>query len=215
MTVDAGSDWVAWHREYDEPDSRLSRRLSVVQAHIRRALEERRGRSVRIISMCAGEGRDVLPVLVEHPLRADIAALLVELNADNAEMARAAAQRADLSGVEVRCADASMTDVYEDAVPADIILACGIFGNISLDDIKLTVEHLPSLAAPGATVIWTRGRWGGEDVTPDIRRWFSESGFEEVVFDGPADVTYAVGSHRLVSAPRPLERGVRLFTFFR
>lgn len=83
MTADARSDWVAWHREYDEPDSRLSRRLSVVQAHIGRALDERRG-PVRIISMCAGEGRDVLPVLAEHPLRADIAALLVELNADNA-----------------------------------------------------------------------------------------------------------------------------------
>ena len=214
MTADAHSDWVAWHREYDEPGSRLSRRLGVVQAHIRVALAGRSG-AVRIISMCAGEGRDVLPVLAEHPLRVDISALLVELDPNNAEMARAAARRAQLARVEVRCADASVTDAYEDAVPADIILACGIFGNISLDDIKRTVEHLPSLAAPGATVIWTRGRWKGLDVTPDIRRWFSESGFEEVVFDGPADVTYAVGSHRLVSAPRPLEHGVRLFTFFR
>lgn len=214
MTVDAGSDWVGWHREYDEPGSRLSRRLRVVQAQLRRALAERTG-AVRVISMCAGQGRDVLPVLAEYPQRMDIVALLVELDASNANIAREAARAANLSRVEVRCADASITDVYEDAVPADIIMACGIFGNISLDDIKHTVERLPSLASPGATVIWTRGRWKGEDVTPDIRLWFAESGFEEVVFDGPADATYSVGTHRLVSAPRPLDRGVRMFTFFR
>ncbi len=212
MTVDADAHWVGWHREYDDPGSRLSRRLSVVQKHIRRALDERTG-AVRIISMCAGEGRDLLPVLAEHPRRMDVAALLVELDASNADVAREAARAAHLSHVEVLRADASITDIYADAVPADIILACGIFGNISLDDVRHTIARLPCLCGPGATVVWTRARRRGNDVTPQIRAWFEQSGFEEIAFDAPEADTFSVGAHRLVAPPREFERGLRLFQF--
>ncbi len=36
-----------------------------------------------------------------------------------------------LRGVEVIAADASMTDAYVGAVPADLVLLCGVIGNIS------------------------------------------------------------------------------------
>jgi hypothetical protein len=35
----AQRDWVAWHRDYDDPGSVLSRRGEVVQAHLRAELE--------------------------------------------------------------------------------------------------------------------------------------------------------------------------------
>ena len=70
-------DWTEWHKPYDDPDSRLARRLAVVQEHLGRALDERTG-PVRLISMCAGQGRDVIPVLATHARRGDVTALLVE-----------------------------------------------------------------------------------------------------------------------------------------
>jgi len=213
MTRDgAAPDWLDWHREYDDPTSRLGRRLAVVQAHLRDAIDARPG-PLRIVSMCAGEGRDLLGVLAAHGRRDDLSAVLIELDAGIARIARDAASRAGLTGVRVECADAAATDSYAGAVPAGIVLACGIFGNISDDDIRRTVGHLPALCAPRATVIWTRGRRREHDATPRIREWFTDAGFEEVRFDAPETETFSVGSHRLVAEPRPLERGITMFRF--
>jgi len=213
--TDAGrSDWVAWHREYDEPDSRLSRRLAVVREQLRRALDAHPG-LVRIVSMCAGEGRDVIGVLRGHPRRDDVTARLVELDERNVAAAREAARAAALDAVEVVHGDAALTDSYSGAVPAEIVLACGVFGNITREDIVRTIERLPSLSAPGATVIWTRGARPERDVAQEIRRWFDERGFEEMAFVAPEGETFRVGVHRLTAEPRAFERGVRLFTFVR
>jgi hypothetical protein len=207
-------NWLEWHRPYDDPTSSLSRRLRVVQRLLREAIDAHPG-PIRLISMCAGQGRDVIPVLAEHPRRDDVAALLVELDPRNADAARAAARLAGLGRVTVRRDDAALTDNYAEATPADIVLACGIFGNISDADIENTVRHLPQLCAAGATVLWTRGRRPDHDLTPQIRRWFAESGFEEVAFEAPEDTHYTVGAHRLVGPPAPIESGLKLFTFIR
>ena len=165
--------------------------------------------------MCAGEGRDVIGVLAEHRGRSEITGRLVELDARNAAIAREAAQAAKLDGVEVLEADAALTDSYDGAAPAEIVLACGIFGNITEEHIRRTINVLPSLCAPGATVLWTRGHFGeGRDVALEICGWFVEAGFEEVAYESSA-LLYRVGAHRLAVPPRPLERGVRMFEFFR
>jgi hypothetical protein len=212
--VPAKRDWVRWHREYDDPDSRLSRRLAVVQDLLRDAIN-RTDVPLRLISMCAGEGRDVIGVLADHPRRNEISARLVELDPRNAGAARASAREAGLDQVEVVEADAALTDSYAGAVPAGIILACGIFGNISEGDIQRTVEQLPSLAAPGAIVLWTRGQRRDATIARTICGWFEAAGFEEVAFVEPENETFRVGAHRLVAEPRPFEGGVRMFEFFR
>lgn len=50
--------------------------------------------------------------------------------------------------VVVVCGDASVTSAYVGAVPADLVLLCGIFGNISDADIRATVAMA---AAPGGS----------------------------------------------------------------
>jgi hypothetical protein len=184
----------------------------MVQARLRDALDRYPNGTVRVISMCAGQGRDLLGVLCEHPRRADVVARLVELDERNVDVARNAAADLHLIGVDVVQADAGTTAAYVGAVPADIVLACGVFGNISDDDIARTVAALPTLCAPGATVIWTRHR-RPPDLTPSIRAWFEEAGFTEVAFDGPTDTVFGVGVHRLVADPRPPAHHRRLFTF--
>ena len=62
-------DWLAWHRDYDEPGSLLSRRLELVQGHLHAELEHAPAGGIRLISLCAGQGRDVIGVLAGHPRR--------------------------------------------------------------------------------------------------------------------------------------------------
>src|SRR5579863_3681351 len=204
------SEWVEWHRGY-APGSPLSKRLEVVQRLTREALDRCAPGPIRVISLCAGDGRDLLGVLDTHPRAVDVDARLVELDPDLAERARSRAAQIS-STIKVVTGDAASTSSYADAVPADIVLACGIFGNVTDDDIQHTVLHLPSLCAPDATVIWTRGTFS-PDLTPTIRGWFAGAGFSEIAFVAIPETTVGVGAHQLTVPPRPYEPGVHLFTF--
>lgn len=208
------TDWLEWHTPYEDESSPLSRRLRSVQRSIRAHLDAQPDETTRAVSACAGQGRDLLEVLATCPAGGRVTARLVELDHRNVAIARAAAMVNGLTGVEVVEGDAGSIDNYAGAVPADLVLFCGVFGNISAEDIEATVRALPQLCAPGATVIWTRGR-REPDLRPAIRGWFGESGFEEVSFDAPEDVFWSVGAHRLTGTPQPLVEGQRLFTFTR
>jgi hypothetical protein len=204
------SEWVKWHEGY-KPAQPLALRLGVVQDLIRSALDGRPPGPIRIISMCAGDGRDLLGVLPDHPRRRDVHARLLELDPALAQRGAARAARVS-STIDVVNADASMTSAYAGAVPADIVLVCGVFGNITDDDIHRTIEQISSLCAPGATVIWTRGTFA-PDLTPAIRTWFEDSGFSELAFVAIPDTTVGVGADLLTSPPRAFDPNVRLFTF--
>ena len=210
MLTMAQNDWFAWHSAYDDPGSGLSRRLAMVQARLAEALHRCPPGRAQVVSMCAGQGRDILGVLARHPRAGDVAARLVESDPRNAALARQGAS--SFPAVEVVEADAGGTDAYVGAVPADILLACGVFGNISDDDVHRTVSAFPSLCAPGATVIWTRHR-REPDLTPQVRDWFHAAGFAEEAFDVSEDTLMAVGSHRLTGRVLPFRAGQYLFRF--
>jgi len=74
MSCVAERDWYDWHAPYDDPESGLSRRLSWVQDRIRVALDEAPPGPFRAISLCAGQGRDLIGVLSGHPRRGDVTA---------------------------------------------------------------------------------------------------------------------------------------------
>ena len=208
-------DWVVWHEGYDDPSSPLSVRLRLVRGHLARALDRAPPGPVRLVSLCAGQGHDVLGVLPGHPRSRDVTAVLVEADPHNVDQARRRAAEAGLSQVEVREADASRVDSFADALPADVLLLCGIFGNVRPKDIRRTVEASPALCAPGATVLWTRHR-RDPDLTPRIRRWFAASGFEEIAFDTPDTGTgTSVGVGRLTAPPGTDLPSEPLFTFRR
>jgi len=202
--------WHAWHASYANSDSALAARLALVQAQVGAALDRAPPGPVRAISVCAGQGHDLIGVLAAHPRRADVSARLVELDPRNVLLARLAAKAARLDAVEVLAADAATTDSYLGAAPADVILVCGVFGNISVDDVLATIENLRQLCAPGATVVWTRHRHP-PDLVPQVVSAFERAGFDELACeDAPP---FAVGASRLRAAPLPLRPGVRLFEF--
>ncbi len=208
-------DYHGWHDEYDDPTSSLAQRLRVVQERLGELLSDAPSGSIRLISMCAGQGRDVIDVLRENARRADVTAVMVELDPRNVEVAREAAARAELTQVEVIEGDASLSDVYATFVPADIVLVCGIFGNVSDVDVENTARNLSMLCRIGASIIWTRHR-REPDLTPRIRRWLGESGFQELRFDAPDNATASgIGTARLIAAPAAFKLGLRFFTFVR
>jgi len=204
-------DWSAWHDDYDHPGTPLARRLADVQGQLRTALDEAPAGPLRVISLCAGQGRDLIEVLADHPRRADVTARLVELDPRNTAVATAAVERLGLDQVEVVTGDASLTDQYAGLVPADVVLACGIFGNISDADIERTISFCPQFCKPGAVLIWTRHR-EEPDLAPTICEWFESAGFE-LVYLSDRDAGYGVGVHRYRGVPQPLVVGEQLFTF--
>ncbi len=207
-------DWGAWHAPYAEPGSPLARRLAIVQAHIARFLDENPERELTVASACAGDGRDLLEVLRRRDDAARVRATLMELDPGNAARARTLATRVPGAGVVVREADAGCTDAYAGAVPADLLLLCGIFGNVEDADVRRTIAAIPELCARGGVVVWTRSR-RDPDLTPSIRRWFREAGLFELAFDAPGGTLVGVGAHRLDGEPRRLRPGRRLFSFVR
>lgn len=208
----APTDWLAWHKSYDDEGSALSRRLRVVQRHIARWMDERPQAALTAISVCAGQGHDLLGVLGPRADAHRIHATLLESDERNVSAARTAIAAAGLRNATVRGIDAGDLRSYRGAVPADLVLMTGVFGNISDADVRRTIAALPQLCAGDATVIWTRAR-REPDLTPRIRSWLHAAAFTELAFHAPADVVFTVGVHRFTGAPQPLSTKGTLFQF--
>lgn len=149
----------------------------------------------------------------------------MELHPDLAWQARDAAAAAGLEGVEVRTVDASDADAYRGAVPADVVLLVGIFGNVADDDVWRLVDFSPQLCQPGATLVWSRGRSfthdlpgvTGGDLNHKIRSRFAAAGFGEVGYEThDSHGLPALGVVRYEGAPVELQTDPDpLFTFLR
>ena len=174
-------DWQQWHRSYEDPSSSLSRRLAVVRRHVSDVLDASRGYPLRVLSLCAGDGRDLLPVLAKRAPPIEFA-VLVERDPVIAETARRTGAERRIEGLSVITGDAGDPEQFAEAYPVDLLLLCGIFGNVSEQDIKTTVSATPGLLRDDGTVIWTRGSTEPA-LRPSIRHLFDEAGLQEMAFD--------------------------------
>lgn len=139
--------------------------------------------------------------------------LLVELDL---ELAAAARHRAETAGVDltVVTGDAGAVATWTDAVPVDLLLLCGIFGNISTDDIQRTIAAAAGVISQRGFVIWTRGGSPTEDLRPLVRQWFAALDFEETFFEAEPE-GYGVGVNQRTPATQVSALPTRLFTFAR
>jgi hypothetical protein len=194
----------------------LSLRLRAVQSMVRAALDEipaDHPEPIRMVSLCAGQGRDVIDVVATHPRGPSVSALLVELDPALAASARArAAELGVADRIRVVEGDASQASLCVDAVPAHVVLLCGIFGNISAADITRTIQAMPGFCVAGGHVVWTRHR-RPPDRTPSIRVDFAAAGFTELAFEAPDGAILGVGHHRLDGATAAFDPSQKLFQF--
>lgn len=206
-------DWVHWHSEYTDPDSSLSHRLSIVQRLIRDAVDRAPSGPIRMLSLCAGDARDIAGALTNHPRTRDISGELIELEPLLVQDAQANVAAAGVA-LDVRCGDAADTEAFANVVPVDVLVLVGIFGNITEDDVATTIRAVPAICRSGATVIWTRHR-RAPDLTPKIRQWFKEAYCSPIDFSSPGPTSFAVASERFIG-DGPAQTQVlpaRLFTF--
>jgi hypothetical protein len=207
-------DYLKWHDAYDDPDSDLYWRLRQVQAYIRATLDQIQGQ-LAVLSLCAGDGRDILEVLAQRDDSSRIHTTLIELHPVLAQRAREFAAMAALANVTVHADDAGNTTAYAGSVPADLVIMMGIFGNISNDDVRRTIQTAPRLCRPGAVLLWSRST-DGVDRNRSVRGWLTKAGFSEVdykEFDHAQGERAALGSARYDGPMLPLMPGQQIFTF--
>lgn len=204
------TDWYKWHQIYDSPNTSIRERLTVIGRHLHQVLDHA-APSPRIISVCAGQGREVLPAVAAHPRSASVEAHLLENDPRNAGHAKAEAARLGLSGVRVHVVDAGLCASYAVLGRAHCIMLAGVFSNIRDDDVRRTIAWLPCMAVPGGVVIWTHH--GGADGLTRIHRWFDEARYQPIALNRLPDAT-VVGGHRFQKKmPRSAYIHSRLFTF--
>lgn len=207
-------DYQEWLHHYDDPSSSLSWRLRTVQAWLSAELDARPG-PLKVLSVCAGDGRDIIDVLGARVDADRVRVVLLEAHPDIADQARDRAAAADVADLTVRICDAADTASYGDAVPADLVLLVGIFGNISHSDISRTIATAPQFCSPGATLIWSRGR-DRDDLNDRIRAEFADAGFTELAYaESDLRSRPALGSVRYDGPSVPLDSEQHLFTFWR
>ena len=207
------TDWVAWHRVYDDPESEPSRRLQVVQAHLREVFDSRPPGPIRVVIPCAGQGRDLLGVLADHPRRDDVVATLVDLDPDNVAIARAKIEQLALPGITAVVGDAGRTTTYVGAVPASVVVLAGFFVYLSDRDTSRLITMLPQLCADDAVVVWARRANAQKGTVARTRERFESNGFREIPSDIPNPPVGHVGVERFVGTPVPLSPNARLFRF--
>jgi putative methyltransferase len=106
------TNWRTWHAHYEEPESSLARRLAIVRHRVAETLAEQpREAPIRILSLCSGDGRDLLPQLASCRRHA-AHTVLVEQDQTLAHDARTTADRLGLAQVKVITGDAGDTAAF-------------------------------------------------------------------------------------------------------
>ena len=205
------ADWLRWHEAYGDPMSPLSMRLNDVIEATSSMLDSAHPGPIRMLSLCAGDARDIASVLAGHPRHEDVTGCAVELDPTLASQASVNLAVTD-GRVSVLCADAGNPAFWQQFLPVDLLILVGIFGNISDSDVEQLIKAVPTICGQWGSIVWTRHR-RDPDLTPSIRRWFDEVGCAAQSFRSPGPNGYAVGTETFVHARRPSPLPRRLFSF--
>ena len=208
-------DWFEWHKGYRRSPA-LNARLSLVRLQIANCLDACPTGEIRVVSVCAGDGRDLLGVLIDHPRTQDVKARLVELDRRLVECGRAAAQEAGLSEqIEFVNGDATMSSAYEGIAPVDLVIVCGVFGHVREAETPRLVQTLSCLCKSGGSVVWTRRLNDSESTrhAAAIQTLLRESAFEEVCFEVTPQGKSGVSTHRYLGEALALPNNQQLFEF--
>jgi hypothetical protein len=215
-------DWHKWHNVYEQSPA-LKKRLALVRKHLSRSLDRSPLGELRIISLCAGDGRDLLRTLADHKRRADARARLVELDPNLVADGENTSRALELSNhVEFVKADATDPGCYRAVAPANIVMMCGMLGLVGFPELPNVVRALQALCAHKGHVVWTRRLdWrDGVQQTKVLQELMAKAGFRRValnvtsfgaLFAKTPGPSFAVGTHRYEGDSVALPESGRLF----
>jgi amino acid adenylation domain-containing protein len=208
-------DWVNWHKQYDVTP-RLQARLKIVCKQIGATLDECPASPIKIISVCAGDGRDLINALQNHKRRSDVAAALLDNNPETIARGQQAAAQAGLERqLRFVQADAALASSYLGLGHADLVILSGMLTHLRHEDVSHLIRSLPMLCKSGGWVIWNRHLvlHDGKEQLPIIRKLFQRTGFEEVYFEITDRKGFAVGRARFAGQMSPLNPTQVFFEF--
>ena len=208
-------NWNEWHIYYDSLPN-LQERLRIVRDQIVLALDEFAPGPIQIVSICAGDGRDLIGALKDHPRRGDVTALLLDNNPKSIERGKVEAAKIGLTGnLRFIEADATLAKNYLGGVPADLVLLSGFFGHLRHADVPFLINALPMFCKSGGQVIWNRHLvlHNGRDQVPLIREHFLTARFPELQFETTDPKGFATGRVRFEGQTEPLDPSRVLFEF--
>jgi hypothetical protein len=205
--------WTNWpERAYKQ--RRYQQRLAAVQEHLAKRLDTTPAGPVRIISICAGDGRDLLGVLETHSRRSDVCAWLVEQSLQSVNAGCAHASALDLAyAVRFLHADATLYATYQVIGLADIVLLCGVWGHVPVHERTSVIRALTCLCKPGGTVIWSRAVAKGIERLEQIQSLFVAPSWERIELSFTPDNSWAVAAHRYRGPVVNLPTDGRIFHF--
>lgn len=189
--------WQSWHENYRN-SLPLRARLEEVSQQVTDAINAIESPRVHVLSLCSGDGRDLLKVLLSGNTNKAVDATLIELDPILVEQGREAfAEHGFSDFVQFRCADATLFSSYQDLPKAELVMVCGVFGNVRANHVERLIFSLKGFCSPGARVVWTRSLNefdDGEAAAQRIRCCFKDTGFREAAFKRTPEGTFAVGS---------------------
>lgn len=205
--------WGRWPGEaYRE--ARYQHRLATVSQQLAQALHACPASSIQVTSLCAGDGRDAIGTLANHPRREQVRATLVELHSTSVANGRAHAERVGLDQIVTFIeADGTQYATYRDIPPANALLVCGTWGHVPPHQRDEMMRAIKGLLARDGIVIWTRGVAKGMKRLDEITSLFTPREWQEVQVELTQDRQFAVASYRFVGAETMLPAEGTIFDF--
>jgi SAM-dependent methyltransferase len=183
-----GCDWSS--RFYTDQHPGFVARLKVTTRMIAESLAAAPEGEIRVLSLCCGDGRDLLGALQDHPRKRDVRALLVDRDASSVQRGQQWAREQGFDGqIEFVHGDAADWTALGAWVPFDVVIISGVFVHLTIEHAQRLVALLPTLCRDGSTVVWNRrvvAALDGHDPAgdpipraqlPDLQGYFAGAGF--------------------------------------
>ncbi len=207
-------EWSDWHDAYEDTSSELVGRMMGVRRHVATIVAEAPPGPMTVLSICGGQGRELIGALEDHPRKGDVRGRLVELDADNTAFASRWAAAAGLTGLEIVTGDASLGASYEGLAPVDLVVISGVFGHLSSADRLRLIDFTRQLCRTGSGIVWT-SHLSNDGPAEWLRRAFLERRFEELehgLVPGD-DFQFTVTRSLYRGAQQPFDPHATIFTF--
>jgi hypothetical protein len=207
-------EWSDWHEAYQDESSEIVGRMMACRRHVAAVVDEAPEGPITVVSICGGQGRELIGALEDHPRKGDVRGRLVELDPGNTEFAARWAAAAGLTDLEVVTGDASVASSYTGLPAADLVVISGVFGHIHEDDRLALIDFVRQICHTGSNVVWTSHLSNGGPAEW-LRRAFLDRRFEELEYDivPGDDFRFTVTRNVYTGEQQPFHRDARIFTF--
>lgn len=207
--------WSGWPDKIYQ-DQSYRQRLEAVQGQIKGFLDTAPAGPQRILNICAGDGRDVLGAIGDHPRRTDVLAWFVELDSDSVNQGRQTAAKLGLDNLtRFINGDATVYSTYQPIGRADLVIACGVWGHVPTFEMPSLVRAMATFCNPGGRLIWTRGVSRGIEKVRELEALFDEQLWDDHQLTFTPNKAWAVATYRYRGPMLELPADGQIFNFQR